>query len=176
MDCHPTTSELAELVDGYFDDNDIDASYDPEQGMGKANGAVFSTHNLAANLARIDRSDWPGYVAWHFSHLVEGPPQIPVDYTRARKRLRVRLASTAWVDQLPSQEITRPVADDLHQVLMVNIDGGASTVPPESLATWGNDIDAIWDDARKNTMLDEPRERRSMLKRTGERLTWIRGS
>lgn len=37
-------------------------------------------------------------------------------------------------------------------------------------------METVWDDARKNTTLDEPRKRRAMLKRTGERVTWVRGS
>lgn len=45
----------------------------------------------------------------------------------------MRLASIDWVDQLPSKEIAKPVADDLHQVLMITIDEGAVTVPPDSL-------------------------------------------
>lgn len=176
MDSYPTTEELTDLVHSYFDDREVEFSYDAAEGMGEAEGAVFWVHNLAANLARIDRDQWPDYVAWHFGNVADGPPQIPSQYARARKRLRVRLASTDWVDQLPSQEITTPVADDLHQVLMVNIDRGAATVPPHSLEAWDQSLETVWDDARRNTMLDEPRERRAMLKPTGERLTWVRGS
>lgn len=49
----------------------------------------------------------------------------------------MRLASIDWVDQLPSKEIAKPVADDLHQVLMITIDEGAVTVPPDSLKSVG---------------------------------------
>ncbi|MFP4554384.1 MAG: hypothetical protein ACLFRT_11065, partial [Actinomycetota bacterium] len=136
MDRYPTASEIAELVHRYFDERQIAFSYDPEQGTGNANGAVFSVHNMAANLARIDRDDWAEYVAWHFGHLIEGPPEIPSEYNQARRRLRVRLASQDWVDQLPFPDIAKPVADDLYRVLMVAIDDGASTVPPDSLEAW----------------------------------------
>lgn len=176
MDRHPTRAELAQQVYRYFNDAGIEVSYDPAQGVGEAEGAVFSVHNLAANLARIDRSSWPDYVAWHFGHLMEGPPEIPTEYTRARRRLRVRLASTGWVERLPSPEIVRPVAEDLHQVLMITFEHGASTVPPDACGAWETNLDAVWEDAKRNTLLDEPRERRAMLKPSGERLTWIRGS
>jgi hypothetical protein len=173
---HPTLTELADLVHTYFEQNGIEVSYDPEQGTGEAEGAVFSVHNVAANLARIERDQWPDYVAWHFGHLADGPPQIPSEYAQASKRLRVRLASTAWVNQLPWKENNRPVAEDLHEVLMITIDQGASNVPPDNLEEWNQDPDTIWDEARRNTMWDEPRERRLLLKPTGERFTWVRGS
>lgn len=176
MDRHPMAAEIAELVHHYFDERQIAFSYDPEQGLGEAQGAEFSVHNLAANLARIDRDDWPDYVAWHFRHLADGPPSLPTDYSRARRKLRVRLASRDMVDQLPFPDIAKPVAEDLYQVLMIAIDNGASTVPPDSLEAWNTDRDTVWEDATKNTLLDEPRERRAMLKPSGERLTWVRGS
>lgn len=173
---YPTPAELTNLIHRYFDDRNVEVSYDPEQGLGEAQGAEFSVHNLAANLARIDRGKWPDYVAWHFGHLMEGPPEIPSDYNRARRKLRVRLASQDFVDQLPFPDIAKPVADDLYQVLMIAIDDGASTVPPDSLEAWDTDRETVWEDATKNTLLDEPRERRAMLKPSGERLTWVRGS
>jgi hypothetical protein len=173
---HPSVEELAELVHRHFGDKGIEVSYDAEQGLGETQGAVFSVHNMAANLAHLDRSDWPEYVAWHFRHLGHGPPEIPLDYSKARKQLRVRLAPSAWADQVPWEEITRPVADDLHRVLMIAIEGGASNVLPEHLEAWGTDPEEVWDEARRNTMLDEPRERRALLKPTGETMTWIRGS
>jgi hypothetical protein len=173
---YPTAEELDELIHHYFDANGVAVSYDAGEGRGEARGAVFWVDNLVANLARIDRNEWPDYVAWHFGHLTDGPPDIPSDYAQARRRLRVRLASSAWVDQLPSKEIVRPVADDLYQVLMIVIEDGASTVPPDSLKAWNQNLAKVWDEAQKNTSLDEPRERRAMLKPTGEHLTWIRGS
>lgn len=176
MGRYPTREELARLIRDYFEGEQIEYSYDPQEGQGEASGAVFWVHNLTLNLARVDRADWPEYVAWHFRHLAGGPPDIPSDYRRARRMLRVRLAPTVWVDRLPDKEMARPVADDLHQALMVKIDDGAAMVPLDSVETWGIDPEQMWADARKNTMLDEPRERRAMLKPTGERLTWVRGS
>lgn len=176
MGRHPTTTELAELVHEYFANEGTEVSYDPEQGVGEALGAHFSVHNMASNLALIEPDEWPDFVAWHFRHLKDGPPDIPTEYPEVQKRLRVRLASGYWVDQLPFREIARPVADDLWEVLMVTIDGGASTLPPEGLEAWGEDMETVWSDARNNTLWDEPQERRSALKPTGERFTWIRGS
>ncbi len=48
-----------------------------------------------------------------------------------RNRLRIRLAADAWVDALRHREIARPVAEDLHAVLMISIDEGATSVPPD---------------------------------------------
>lgn len=173
----PTLDEIADLVHNYFADQDKPVSYDPEEGTGEYDGAVFSVHNMAANLARIDRDQWPDYVDWHFSHLVDGgPPELPTAYPEARKRLRVRLASTDWVKALPYRAIVRPVADDLHEVLMMVIEGGATSIPPDSLDSWSEPIETLWADARTNTLWDEPCERRLALKPTGERFTWVRGS
>lgn len=172
----PTLSELADLVHNYFADSGIEVTYDAEQGTGEAEGAVFSVHNMAAHLAQIEREDWPDFVAYHFRHLAAGPPQLPSEYEQVRKRLRVRLACSALVDRYSLPDITRPVAPDLHEMLMIAIDGGAATIPPESLAEWGADMDTVWEDARNNTLWDEPRERQTMMKPTGERFTWVRGS
>lgn len=152
-------------------------SYDPETGLGTYGELEFSVHNLAANLAHIDQDHWADYVAWHFGHTADGgPPEIPSSYREVSKRLRVRLGSDGFVDSLPYREIARPVAEDLHEVLMVAIDEGAASVPPDSIEAWGEPMERLWADARENTLWDEPRERRSMLKPTGERFTWVRGS
>jgi hypothetical protein len=177
VDVFPTRQEISDLVHAYFDSQGEEVSYDPEHGRGTFGDAEFSVHNLAANLARIDRDKWPNYLAWHFGHLLEGgPPQLPSSYEQVRKRLRVRLASDGWVDALPFREIARPVAEDLHEVLMVSIDRTAVSVPPDSIETWGEPLDRLWADARENTVWEEPRERRSLLRPTGERFTWVRGS
>lgn len=177
MGKYPTIEELADLVHDYFDSRGEEVSYDPEQGMGTYGQAEFSVHNMAANLGKIDREQWPDYVAWHFGNLVDKvPPQLPTSYEEVRKRLRVRLASTAFVEQLPFSEIARPVAEDLHEVLMVSIDGAAVSVPPDRLEAWEEPLDRLWHDARENTLWDEPRERRLALRPTGERFVWIRGS
>lgn len=176
VDRFPTLDELADLVHHYFDGRGQQMSYDPESGLGTCGELEFSVHNLAANLARINQDDWADYVAWHFGHAAGGPPELPSSYAEVRKRLRIRLAADAWVDALPYRDIARPVAEDLQEVLMISIDEGATSVPPDSIEAWGEPMERLWADARENTLWDEPRERRAMLKPTGERFTWVRGS
>lgn len=177
MGRYPTTEELADLVHDYFAGRGEQVTYDPEEGIGTFGQVEFSVHNMAANLAKIHREQWPDYVAWHFGRLVDsGPPELPSRYSEVRKRLRVRLASDSWVEQLPFQKIARPVADDLHEVLMLSLDGTAVSVPPESLDAWDEPLDKLWQDARENTLWDEPRERRMAIRPTGERFVWVRGS
>lgn len=177
MSDFPAPGELADLVHDYFNSRENEVTYDPGTGLGTYGEAEFSVHNLAANLARIDRDDWPDYVAWHFGHLMDsGPPDLPASYQEVRRRLRIRLASDALVEALPFKDTARPVAEDLHEVLMVSIDEGAASIPPDSLELWGEPLDRLFADARKNTVLEEPRERRAALKPTGERFTWVRGS
>lgn len=177
MSDFPTPGELNDLVCDYFTSQGREVSYDPATGLGVYGEAEFSVHNVAANLARIDREDWPEYVAWHFGHLLDGgPPELPSSYIEVSRRLRVRLAADDWVEALPVKETARRVAEDLHEVLMVSIAGSAVSLPPDSLKLWGEPLDRLWDDARKNTVLEEPSERRALLKPTGERFTWVRGS
>lgn len=164
----PTLDELSDLVHDYFDSHDEEVSYDAEQGHGTVGEAAFSVHNLAANLARIDRKRWSEYVAWHFTHLLSGgPPELPMTYDEVRRRLRVRVATDAFVDGLPYRDIVRPLGADLHEMLMVSIDRAAVTVPPDSVEAWGQPFERLWADARQNTLWEEPRERRSLLKPTG---------
>lgn len=177
MSEYPTTGELADLVYDYFSSRDKEVTYDPDTGLGTQGDFEFSVHNLAANLARIDRDQWSDYVAWHFGHSVDGgPPDLPTSYDEVKRRLRVRLAPDALAGNFPFKETARPVAEDLNEILMVSIDEGAATVPPDSLEQWDEPLDRLWTDARKNTVLEEPRERRALLKPTGERITWVRGS
>lgn len=172
----PDRNEIATLVEDYFSEQGKEFDYDPDSGLGTYEDCEFSVHNLAANLAKIDRKRWADYVAWHFGHMVVGgPPELPASYEEVRRRLRVRLASAAMVESLP-EEITRPVADDLHELLMVAIDEGATTVPPNSIEQWGEPLDRLWKDAHDNTGWDEPTERQLAVKPTGERFVWVRGS
>lgn len=176
MSGFPAPNEIADLVHNYFASRGEEVTYDPELGLGTYGKAEFAVHNMAANLARIDREEWPDYVAWHFRHLHDGPPELPDTYNKAKRRLRVRLASDAWVDALPYQDIARPVAEDLQEVLMLTIDGGAASIPPDSVEAWGQPLERLWTDARENNRLEEPRERCALLRPTGEQLTWVRGS
>jgi hypothetical protein len=176
MNVLPAQDELTELVHDFFASRDLEVSYDPETGLGTYGEAQFSVRNLAQNLAKIDRERWSEYVAWHFGRLVEGPPEVPSNYEKARRQLRVRLASTEMAKNYVSEEALRPVADDLHEVLMITVDKGAMTVPPDSIKEWGQPLDQLWNDARKHTLLDEPRERQALLRPNGEQFTWVRGS
>lgn len=151
-------------------------TYDPARGEGRVGEVVFSTHNLAAHLAEIDPEQWDEYVAWHFSHLASGPPEIPTDFERVRARLRVRLASDAWLGGLGDACLSRRVAEDLHEVLMVSLEELAVAVPSRMPGVWGQQPNGLWEQARRNTLWDEPYESCLVAKADGRAFTWVRGS
>ena len=138
----------------------------------RAGRGVYGLVNLAQELAGIPADEWPQRVGERLAMLGAISPQFPSEYDQAGPNLRVRLSADG---SQPGWAAFRRICDGLDEVLMMRNDVGCVTVSPGQVESWGVPVDRAFQDARQQTIWDEPRERR-VLARGDSRLVWVRAS
>ncbi|MGH8873956.1 MAG: hypothetical protein ACRDVM_01715, partial [Acidimicrobiia bacterium] len=143
---------LIEIVRAYFDTKGMEVEIDGTMVRERATGITFWLENLAQVAAGVPREGWPGLVADHFTTLLTAEREPPTDYRKAAPHLRVRLAPDGYLEAAGDVMVARPLADNLHEVLMIRREPGAHSVAPRTVRGWGMDPDEVLRTARNNTM------------------------
>jgi hypothetical protein len=99
-------------------------------------------------------------------------PVFPPDFAQAGPNLRVRLSADG---SKPGWAAYRNICDGLDEVLMMRNEVGAITVSPGQVELWGVSLERALDQAREQTIWDEPRER-VVMARGDSRLVWVRAN
>lgn len=176
MDAPPPLSQVARLATTYFESAGI--PFTLLDSCVVADGGEYPLVNLSQKLATVPIRRWSEATADHFGAIraITAHLDLPTDYDTARPGLRVRLAEGEGPIQSQSWPLRGRICAGLSRQLMIKVEGGAVSVPPDLLGTWDTPADQVWADALDHTLADSPKEVRLLGRDTGERIVMVTGN
>jgi len=116
----------------------------------------FGLSNLVQLCHQIDKRDWPGAIAEHFSNLLTTMGRdldaLAADYTQVAPILRVRLMPDASAGlELPGA-VTRPVATGVQAVLVYDFPDSTANVRADHVDSWPVDVDGAFAQGLENQL------------------------
>lgn len=124
---------------------------------------VLGLSNLAQTCLGLAPGAWEEAVASHFGKLLDTPSEPPhLSAAEALPLLRIRL----WArDDIPAETavLSRPVADDLLAVIVLDLPDSIVNVRPQDAGEWGAPTPSLWERARANTQADADLERSPLV-------------
>lgn len=122
---------------------------------GPGGSRVLGLVELAQQCHAAPQDQWAGVADRHFAAILDAPGPAPaLSAQDALAVLKVRLCARADLAQ-DAPAVTRPVAEDLLAVLVLDRPGAVTGVDPADAEGWGQPIDALWERAQANTRADE---------------------
>ena len=176
MDTSPTLPEVVRLAAAYFESAGV--AFTLLDGGVVADGGEYPLTNLSQKLAAIPARRWTEATADHFGAIREitASLEFPKDYDSAMPGLRVRLVEDERPIQFQSWPLCDRICAGLSRQLMIKVEGGAVSVPPDLFETWNTSADQVWAAALDNTLAESPKEVRLLGKNSGERIVMITGN
>ena len=176
MDTHPTLPQVARLAAAYFESAGV--AFTLLDGCVVAGGGEFPLINLSQKLGAVPARLWSEATAEHFGAIrtITADLDLPTDYASARPGLRLRLVEDEGLIKTQSWPLRNRICAGLSQQLMIKVEGGAVSVPPDLLEIWSTSAEQVWADALDHTLADSPKEARHLDKNTGERIVMITGN
>ncbi len=150
-----------QLVTGYFHHRNIEIDVDETEGVISPNyevlarSSVFGLRNIAQKCSGAGTDEWANLIAEHFDCLFDpnlGETALTLDmrsFQTLHARLRSRLYPTSILRQTGALA-HRPFADDLIEVLVIDLPRSIRTVAQSEIRPWGLTEDELFSIGRRN--------------------------
>jgi hypothetical protein len=153
--------KFMQLVTGYFEHRKIEVDVDEAEGVVSPNyevlarSSVFGLRNIAQKCSGAGAEQWPNLIAEHFDCLFDpdmGETALTLDmrsFQSLHTRLRSRLYPTSILRQTGALAY-RPFAEDLIEVLVIDLPKSIRTVAKSEIKVWGLTEDELFAIGRRN--------------------------